>query len=107
MAAVDHSSFKPPVGLRSHKSATTMDRLAMLEQEGVISKRTDPDHKEKVIYRLTEKSIDLLPILLEFIRWSHKHKFVGQRTWIGFILLINNDLCLRFGIVINSLNFSI
>jgi DNA-binding HxlR family transcriptional regulator len=45
-----------------------MDRLAMLERKRLVSERTDPDHKQKVIYSLTDKSIDLLPILLEFIR---------------------------------------
>ncbi|MDN3548889.1 winged helix-turn-helix transcriptional regulator [Mucilaginibacter aquaedulcis] len=50
-------------------------RLAMLEQEGLISKRPDPsEHKQKVIYSLTEKSIDLLPVLVESMIWSLKYE---------------------------------
>jgi len=54
------------------------DRLNMLEHAGMITKRQDPDHKQKIIYSLTEKSIDLLPILVESIRWSIKHEPVDK-----------------------------
>ncbi len=49
------------------------DRLAMLEREGIISKADDPSHKQKNIYSLTEKGIDLLPIMVEIGGWSIKH----------------------------------
>lgn len=50
------------------------DRLNMLEREGIISKADDPEHKQKIIYSLTEKGIDLLPLLVEVGAWSIKHK---------------------------------
>ncbi|MDB5285365.1 MAG: transcriptional regulator, HxlR family [Mucilaginibacter sp.] len=50
------------------------DRLNMLEREGVISKASDPEHKQKIIYSLTEKGIDLLPLIVEIGAWSIKHK---------------------------------
>lgn len=49
------------------------DRLALLETNGIISKSSDPNHKQKIIYRLTLKGIDLIPILVEFIMWSAKY----------------------------------
>jgi DNA-binding HxlR family transcriptional regulator len=49
------------------------DRLAMLEREGFIWKDHDQEHKQKIIYRLTEKGIDLLPILIEIGLWSDKY----------------------------------
>src|ERR1700748_445433 len=47
------------------------DRLAMLEKEGLITKGKGPEdtHKQKVTYSLTEKSIDLLPMMIEAIKW--------------------------------------
>jgi DNA-binding HxlR family transcriptional regulator len=57
------------------------DRLAMLEQEGIISKATDPDHKLKYIYSLTAKGIDLLPIMVEIGAWSLKHKPVDLKKY--------------------------
>jgi len=49
------------------------DRLALLEKESLIIKSRDEAHKQKVIYSLTEKGIDLLPIILEIGLWSDKH----------------------------------
>jgi DNA-binding HxlR family transcriptional regulator len=50
------------------------DRLAMLEREGIISKQGDPGHKQKFIYSLTSKGIDLLPVLVEIGAWSFKYQ---------------------------------
>ncbi|MFI5159966.1 MAG: winged helix-turn-helix transcriptional regulator [Sphingobacteriales bacterium] len=49
------------------------DRLAMLEREGIITKESDPEHKQKIIYSLTQKGIDLLPILTQVVVWSFKY----------------------------------
>lgn len=46
------------------------DRLQRLEREGVIRRSPDPDSGVRVIYRLTEKGRDLVPVLLAMIRWS-------------------------------------
>lgn len=51
------------------------DRLQRLEREGVIVKSRDPENGVRVIYRLTEKGRDLVPVLLSMIRWS--------ATWDG------------------------
>jgi DNA-binding HxlR family transcriptional regulator len=48
-------------------------RLRKLEREGVVSRTADPKNRKQVIYELTAKGLDLLPILLETIRWSGKH----------------------------------
>lgn len=55
------------------------DRLAMLEREGIISKEDDPTHKQKNIYSLTAKGIDLLPIMVEIGAWGIKHKPVDLK----------------------------
>jgi len=49
------------------------DRLNMLEREGVISKDNDREHKQKIIYSLTQKGIDLLPIIVQTVIWSFKY----------------------------------
>ena len=55
------------------------DRLKKMEEEGLIHSKSDPDHKQKIKYLLTEKGIDLFPILLENARWSLKYKKVNSR----------------------------
>ena len=46
------------------------DRLKKLEELGIISKREDTVKKSRIRYSLTQKGIDLLPILLEMIIWG-------------------------------------
>ncbi|MDN5202690.1 helix-turn-helix domain-containing protein [Fulvivirgaceae bacterium BMA10] len=57
-------------------------RLQLLEQDGIIYRSKDPQHKQKVIYSLTEKGIDLFPILMENARWSLKYKPVEKEDAI-------------------------
>jgi DNA-binding HxlR family transcriptional regulator len=54
------------------------DRLALLEKEGILTRAKDPKdaHKQKITYSLTEKGIDLLPILIQAIVWSVRHATV-------------------------------
>ncbi len=49
------------------------DRLAMLVEAGIVSKADDPSHRLKAIYSLTEKGIELLPIVAQISRWSRKY----------------------------------
>jgi len=49
------------------------DRLTMLEKEKFIRKEKDSQHKQKIVYSLTEKGIDLLPVILCIGLWSEKH----------------------------------
>jgi DNA-binding HxlR family transcriptional regulator len=49
------------------------DRLSMLEMAGIISKKKHPDSNAKILYNLTAKGIDLIPILIEIIVWSEKY----------------------------------
>ncbi|WP_375174843.1 winged helix-turn-helix transcriptional regulator [Pseudooceanicola sp.] len=48
------------------------DRLQRLEVEGVITRRQDPAHAKRVVYELTEKGRDLVPVLLAMVAWSRK-----------------------------------
>jgi DNA-binding HxlR family transcriptional regulator len=48
------------------------DRLQRLVQQGIIVKSQDASHKQKAIYSLTERGIELLPLLMEMVAWGHK-----------------------------------
>ena len=48
-------------------------RLETLEENKIIEKLGHPDSKAKVLYRLTRKGIDLLPIMLEINLWAEKY----------------------------------
>lgn len=48
-------------------------RLQTLEENGIITKSDHPDSKAKVLYRLTKKGIDLLPVMIEINLWAEKY----------------------------------
>ena len=48
-------------------------RLAFLEEQGVLSRAPSPDDGRKDFYTLTEKGLDLIPIVLNIVLWSAKH----------------------------------
>jgi DNA-binding HxlR family transcriptional regulator len=48
-------------------------RLQSLEEHKLIEKLEHPDSKAKVLYRLTQKAIDLLPIIVEIHLWAEKY----------------------------------
>ncbi len=53
------------------------DRLRRLERHGIISAEADASDARKVNYRLTEKGIDLAPVLLDLLIWSGRHEQTG------------------------------
>jgi len=61
--------------LSEEKIATNIlaDRLMMLEEVALIKSKMDKGNKSKYNYTLTEKGIDLVPVLLEIVKWSAKH----------------------------------
>jgi len=62
--------LKSPEGIATNILAS---RLLSLEQNKIIEKLEHPDSKAKVLYRLTKKGIDLLPIIIEINLWAEKY----------------------------------
>ena len=53
------------------------NRLERLEAAGIIATEADESDCRKVIYRLTEKGIDLAPLMLELLIWGARHEPTG------------------------------
>jgi DNA-binding HxlR family transcriptional regulator len=62
------------------------DRLSMLEKEKLIRKSKDSQHKQKIVYSLTEKGIDLLPVILTIGLWSEKYATIELNPGRAIIL---------------------
>jgi DNA-binding HxlR family transcriptional regulator len=62
--------LKSPEGIATNILAS---RLQTLEENKVIEKLEHPDSKAKVLYRLTKKGIDLLPVMIEINLWAEKY----------------------------------
>jgi DNA-binding HxlR family transcriptional regulator len=48
------------------------DRLRTLVEAGLLTRAGDPDHKQKAIYSLTEKAIDLVPVFAQIGAWGSR-----------------------------------
>jgi len=53
------------------------DRLQKLEATGIIAAEPEDTDGRRVNYRLTEKGIDLAPVLLELLIWGARHEETG------------------------------
>lgn len=61
---------KSPEGIATN---ILTDRLKRLEEQNIIAKSQDPDNLSKYVYSLTDKGLDLLPIIVEMILFSEIH----------------------------------
>jgi DNA-binding HxlR family transcriptional regulator len=62
-------------------------RLKHLVEIDMLSRRDDPTHKQKAVYSLTEKSIQLVPMVAMIGAWGRKHLPVTKELAIRAQLL--------------------
>jgi DNA-binding HxlR family transcriptional regulator len=58
------------------------DRLRRLESYGIISSEQDPSDGRKTIYTLTDKGIDLAPVMAEMVLWAARHEETGNQALV-------------------------
>lgn len=63
------------------------DRLKRLVEVGLLTRRDDPNHKQKAIYSLTEPAIQLVPLLAQMGAWGRRHTPVSEELSIRAQLL--------------------
>jgi len=71
-------------------------RLAQLEQSGILVRQSHPHDRRKEIYSLTEKGLDLIPILLEMANWGAHHdpQTGAPAEWIALVN-VNKEAMIR------------
>ncbi len=65
------------------------DRLKKLVEMGMITRADDPTHKQKGVYSLTEKAIQLVPVFAHIGGWGRRHLPVSEDLSIRAELLEN------------------
>lgn len=60
-----------------------VNRLSVLEAEKILVKEVSPANKSKFVYSLTQKGLDLLPIVIEIMDWGAKYNANCPRKEIG------------------------
>src|SRR5919108_1347551 len=63
------------------------DRLKRLTESGFLTRTGDESHKQKAIYSLTEKAIQLVPLLAHMGAWGRRHLPVTRELSVRSQLL--------------------
>lgn len=63
------------------------DRLKRLVEKGLLTRRDDASHKQKAIYSLTEKAIQLVPLFAHMGAWGRRHMPVTHELSVRAELL--------------------
>jgi DNA-binding HxlR family transcriptional regulator len=58
------------------------DRLRKLEAAGIVEAEAEEKDRRRVNYRLTEKGIDLAPVVLDLLVWSTRHEDTGAPSGV-------------------------
>jgi DNA-binding HxlR family transcriptional regulator len=79
--------LKSAEGISTNILAT---RLQSLEESQLLLRAEHPESKAKVLYKLTQKAVDLLPMIVEMHLWAEKHLTVNPETK-ALIQEVNKD----------------
>ena len=67
-------------------SAVLTEKLNILLNAGIVVKVTSPRNASKFLYLLTEKGIELVPVMVEFLNWGARYNPEGgPKTWLDRI----------------------
>jgi DNA-binding HxlR family transcriptional regulator len=71
------------------------DRLRKLEAANVVTSEVEKTDARRVNYRLTEKGIDLAPVLLEMLLWAARHEETGLACGLIGQMEMNREWFIR------------
>lgn len=61
--------------------AVLSDRLNGLVEDGIMVRRSDPEHAGRHLYQLTAAGRDLWPVLYSLLMWGDRHRYRNSRTF--------------------------
>jgi DNA-binding HxlR family transcriptional regulator len=70
-------------------------RLRKLVLAGIVRPETDPGDGRRVTYRLTEKGIDLAPVIFELLVWGTRYEESGKSCSLVVNMAENRGTILR------------
>jgi DNA-binding HxlR family transcriptional regulator len=79
-------------------------RLARLEEQGILVKHPSPSDKRKEEYALTEKGLDLIPVLAEMANWSAEYdpQTGAPPAWIALMKAKREEMIERMRETVRS-----
>lgn len=98
IAAIGRSRFGEFLESQEKISPSVLaERLTHLEQKGIIAKSPDPNDRRKTIYKLTDKGLDVLPILYEVSAFGAKHypESIAPQSWLKAMKELDKNVVLQ------------
>lgn len=88
----------------SVSSHTLTRRLVHLEETGILEKKPNPEDKRKDLYALTDKGLDLIPVLLELGIWGGKHSEYDDspQRWVAQGVITKEQLAQRLRVAVTN-----
>jgi DNA-binding HxlR family transcriptional regulator len=77
-------------------------RLLQLEENGILTKKPHPRDGRKEIYELTEKGLDLIPILLDMADWGYRNNRPTDTpaSWFNLVRANRQEMASRLPITL-------
>ncbi len=69
----DNRHFNELVAIENISTNILTDRLNRLLANGIIKKEIDSKNKSSFLYSLTQKGLDLVPVVIDIYRWGAKY----------------------------------
>jgi len=76
------SDFQKSLGITKHRLS---DRLNRLVDAQIMEKRIYDENRERYEYRLTQKGLDLYPVLMTVVTWGDKWACDGDGSPVEFV----------------------
>ncbi len=90
-----HRTYKEFLGSGEGIATNVLaDRLRSLQASGILTAEPVENDARRVNYRLTQKGIDLAPVLLELLLWGAKHEETGAPCEVMAHMAANREAVL-------------
>jgi len=86
-----HRTFRSLLGQNIERIASNIlaDRLKRLTENGLLARCSDPGHRQRVVYSLTEKAIELVPLMAVMGSWGLRHTLASTELSVRAQVLEN------------------
>lgn len=86
----ENRHFNELVRIEAISTNILANRLKSLIKNGIVTKQIDKKNRSSYLYSLTQKGVELIPIVIEIYKWG-ANNVEGNNAESGFKKRINNE----------------
>ncbi|MEZ5016380.1 MAG: helix-turn-helix domain-containing protein [Flavipsychrobacter sp.] len=85
-----HRHFRDFVQLESISTNILTERLKRLVDNGILKKEIDKDNQSSYIYSITQRGLDLVPIVIDMYHWGAIH-VEGNNADVNYLKRVTGE----------------